>query len=136
MLKGILSISGHSGLYKLVSQSKSTIIVESLEDGKRTPAYGSSRVSALEDITMYTTDGDIKLGDVFVNIYKYTKNGQAIDAKKASNDELKAYMDNVLPTWDKDRIYVSDIKKLFTWYNILQSKGIITDKEEKAEEAK
>ena len=135
MLKGILSIAGQSGLFKLVSQGKNTIIVESLIDGKRMPAYGSSRVSALEDISMYTTEGDVKLSDVFVNIFKFTNGQPAIDAKKSSGDELKAYMNNVLPNWDKDRIYVSDLKKLFTWYNILQAKGIITDKEDKAEEA-
>lgn len=137
MLKGILSISGQGGLFKLVSQGKNTIIVESLADGKRMPAYASSRVSALEEISMYTYGDDVKLGEIFLNIFKYTNGGPAIDAKKASNDELKAYMDHALPDWDKERVYISDIKKLFNWYNILQSKGIITDKaEEKAEEAK
>ncbi|MCQ2229952.1 MAG: DUF5606 domain-containing protein [Bacteroidales bacterium] len=133
MLKGILSIAGQGGLFKLVSQGKNTIIVESLATGKRMPAYATSRVSALEDISMYTTEGDVKLSEVMANIYKYTKGEQAIDAKTASNDDLKKYMDNVLPNWDKDRIYTSDLKKLFNWYNILQAAGIASDKAETEE---
>src|SRR5574344_2050787 len=122
MLKGILAITGQSGLFKMVSQAKNSIIVESLVDGTRMPAYASSRVSALEDISMYTEEGDIKLSDVFMKILEHTKGGAAIDPKKASADELKAYFAAVLPTYDKDRVYVSDIKKLFTWYNLLASK--------------
>ncbi len=135
MLKGILSISGQSGLFKLVSQGKNTIIVESITTGKKTPAYATSRVSALADISMYTTEDDVKLSTVFTNIYKYTNGAQAIDPKKASVDELKAYMDNVLPNWDKERIYTSDLKKLFTWYNILQAAGLVSDKEDEEEKA-
>ncbi|MCQ2203864.1 MAG: DUF5606 domain-containing protein [Bacteroidales bacterium] len=133
MLKAILSIAGQGGLFKLVSQGKNTIIVEDIATGKRLPAYATSRVSALEDISMYTTEGDVTLKEVMANIYKYTKGEQAIDPKKASSDELKKYMDNVLPTWDKDRIYVSDLKKLFGWYNILQSAGLVSDKIEEEE---
>jgi len=133
MLKGILSIAGQGGLFKLVSQGKNTIIVESLATGKRMPAYATSRVSALEDISMYTTEGDVKLSEVMANINKYTKGAQAIDAKTASNDDLKKYMDNVLPNWDKDRIYTSDLKKLFNWYNILQAAGIASDKADSEE---
>lgn len=135
MLKGILSIAGQGGLFKLVSQGKNTIIVESLADGRRVPAYATSRVSALSDISMYTTEGDVKLSQVMANVYKVANGGQAIDAKKASSDELKAYMDKVLPNWDKDRIYTSDLKKLFTWYNILQQAGIATDKVDDEAEA-
>lgn len=133
MLKGILSIAGQSGLFKLVSQGKNTIIVESIATGKKMPAYATSRVSALSDISMYTTEDDVKLSTVMANIYKYTNGAQAIDAKKASADELKAYMDNVLPNWDKERIYTSDLKKLFTWYNILQAAGLVNDKDNEEE---
>lgn len=136
MLKGILSIAGQGGLFKLVSQGKNTIIVESIADGKRMPAYATSRVSALSDISMYTTEDDVKLSTVMANIYKYTNGAQAIDSKKASSEELKAYMSKVLPNWDKDRIYTSDLKKLFTWYNILQAAGLVSDKDEEEETEK
>lgn len=132
MLKGILSIAGQGGLFKLVSQGNNSIIVESLVDGKRMPAHGTSRVSALEDISMYTEDGDVKLSYVFACIYDFTKGEKCIDAKKASADELKKYMNNVLPNWDKEHIYVSDLKRLFTWFNILIDKNIITAENAKA----
>lgn len=133
MLKGILSIAGHGGLFKLVSQGNNNIIVESLADGKRMPAHSTSRVSALEDISMYTIEGDIKLSSVFANIFNYTNGAKAIDAK-ASSDELKSYMSAVLPNWDKERIYTSDIKKLFTWYNLLLDKEVINAESVKAAE--
>lgn len=134
MLKGILSIAGQSGLYKLVSQGKNTIIVESIETGKKMPAYATSRVSALSDISMYTTEDDVKLSTVMANIYKYTNGTKAIDPKKATNEELKSYMSNVLPNWDKERIYTSDLKKLFTWYNILQAANLVSDNDSEEEE--
>ena len=134
MLKGILSIAGQSGLFKLVSQGNNSIIVESLTDGKRMPAHGTSRVSALEDISMYTEDGDVKLSYVFACIYDFTKGEKCIDVKKASAAEIKEYMGNVLPNWDKEHIYMSDLKRLFTWYNLLLEKGVITA--ENAQKAK
>ena len=133
MLTGLLAISGQSGLYKMLSQGKNILIVENLADGKRLSVTNTQRVSALRDISMYTLDGDIKRATVISNIFKYTKGEPAIDPKKASADELKSYMDNVLPNWDKEHIYTSDIKRLFSWYNILQSRNIV--REETAEEA-
>lgn len=124
MLKGILSISGQSGLFKLVSQAKNSIIVESLVDGKRFPAYSTSRVSALEDISIYTEEADVKLTEIFLKIFEYTNGGQA-PAGKASAHELKSFFETILPTYDKDRVYVSDIKKVFGWYNLLVSKNLI-----------
>ncbi|MBK3519357.1 DUF5606 family protein [Carboxylicivirga marina] len=118
MLKGILAISGQRGLFKLVSQAKNSIIVESLIDGKRIPAYATSRISALEDISIYTEDEDVKLFDVFKAIYEKENGGMAI-APKSSGNELKAYFTEILPLYDKDRVYVSDIKKVLTWYNLL-----------------
>lgn len=125
MLTEIISISGQSGLFKLISRGNNAIIVESLIDGKKMPVNSTSRVSALEDISMYTEDGDIKLKKVFVNIFNYTQGAKCLDAKKASSDELKSLMNNVLPNWDKERIYTSDLKKLFLWYNLLLDKNII-----------
>ncbi|MBN2743815.1 hypothetical protein LX69_03238 [Breznakibacter xylanolyticus] len=124
MLKEILAISGQGGLFKVISQAKNAIIVESLVDGKRMPAHASSRISALEDISVYTEDGDMKLAVVFKRIADKENNGEAIDAK-SSNDQLKAYFEQVLPEYDKERVYVSDIKKIISWYNLLVQKQML-----------
>lgn len=135
MLKTILSIAGKPGLYKLVSQGRNMLIVESLMDKKRIPAYGSEKIISLGDIAMYTDAEDVPLSQVLTAV-KTKENGQAatIDLKKASQDELKAYMSEVLPNFDRDRVHVSDIKKLISWYNLLVKAGI-TDFEEQAEAA-
>jgi len=137
MLKGILAISGQRGLFKMVSQAKNSIIVESLIDGKRMPAYATSRISALEDISIYTEEEDVKLVDIFKLIYEKENGGQAIKPKSSGN-ELKVYFEGVLPTYDKDRVYVSDIKKVLTWYNLLIEKEMIDPNafEENEEEVK
>ncbi len=128
MLKGILSISGQRGLFKMVSQAKNSIIVESLLDGKRMPAYATSKISALEDISIYTEEEDVKLADVFIAIHKH-ENGAAVSILKGSNDELKNYFQKVMPTYDKDRVYVSDIKKVLTWYNIIIENNLFDAKQ-------
>lgn len=139
MLKGILAISGQRGLFKLVSQAKNSIIVESLIDGKRMPAYATSRISALEDISIYTEDEDVKLFDVFKAIYEKEDGGMAISSKSSGN-ELKSYFEEVLPLYDKDRVYVSDIKKVLNWYNILIENELFdpnaVEEEEEAQESK
>ncbi len=124
MLKTILSISGKSGLYKLVSQGKNMLIVESLLDKKRFPAYGSDKIISLGDIAMYTDDEDVPLQEV-LNSIKKKENGAsiALDLKKASPDELRDFMAEVLPTYDRDRVHLSDIKKLISWYNLLVTTG-------------
>ncbi len=132
MLEGILSISGKSGLFKLVSQGRNIIIVESVADGKRQPVSGMSRVSALQEISMFTVDGDVPLSHVMANIFKLTGGKECIKAN-ASNEELKAFMAQALPEWDADRIHVSDIQKLVTWYNILVAHGLVSDKEDEEE---
>ena len=124
MLKEILSISGHGGLFKMVSQAKNSIIVESLVDGKRMPTYATSRISALEDISVFTEEGETKLEEVFKLIHAKEDGQQAISAK-SSADELKKYMESVLPNYDKDRVYVSDIKKVISWYNLLIEKDML-----------
>mgnify|MGYP006988863742 FL=1 len=133
MLEGILSVAGKSGLYKLLSQGKNMIVVESIEDGKRSPVSSNARVSALQEISMYTVDGDVKLSRVMANIYKHTGGKQCLTAK-SSAEELKQFMADVLPEWDSERIYVSDIKKLVTWYNLLVDKGLVSDKEDETNE--
>ena len=133
MLKTILSIAGKPGLYKLVSQGRNMLIVESLVDKKRTPAYGSEKIISLGDIAMYTDAEDVPLSQVLTAV-KRKENGEVatIDLKKAAQDELKAYMAEVLPNFDRDRVHVSDIKKLISWYNLLIKSGM-TDFEEQPE---
>ena len=132
-LQDILSISGYSGLYKHVSQTKNGIIVESLADKKRMPAYASSKISALEDIAIFTYEDDMPLIKVFEKIYN-KEHGAAI-SHKSSAAELKKYFEEVLPEYDKERVYVSDIKKVIQWYNILNEHGMLEfkDEEDKAE---
>lgn len=130
MLKEILSISGKSGLYKLVSQAKNMLIVESLIDGKRIPAYSKDKVVSLGDIAIFTETAEVKLGLVLEAI-KTKENGAvcSIDTK-ADNDTLRNYMSEILPEYDRDRVYPSDIRKLITWYNSLIASNI-TDFAEK-----
>lgn len=137
MLKTILSISGKPGLYKLVSQGKNMLIVETITpDKKRMPAYAADKIISLGDIAMYTTDSEVPLSEVFESM-KTKEEGQEtqIDSKKSSNDELKAYLSEVLPDFDEDRVYPSDIKKLISWYNILISNGITDFKTEEPKES-
>lgn len=133
MLKTILSISGKPGLYKLVSQGRNMLIVESLMDKRRFPAYGNEKIISLSDIAMYTDTEDVPLKNVFLAM-KTKENGAAvaIDLKKATADELRGYLAEVLPNFDRDRVYVTDIKKLISWYNLLVSCGM-TDFEDAAE---
>jgi hypothetical protein len=123
-LKGILSISGQSGLYKLISQARNGIIVESLEDKKRMPAYASSKISSLEDIAIYTDKQEVPLNSIFETIYKKENGGPAIN-HKSQPDKLKLYFAEILPNYNRDKVYVSDIKRLLNWYNILQNLGLI-----------
>lgn len=136
MLKEILSISGKPGLYKMISQGKNMVIVESLLDGKRIPAYTKDKVVSLGDIAMYTQTEEVSLASVLENI-KAKENGQACPVDpKADNPTLRKYMEEVLPEYDRDRVYPSDMRKLFSWYNILINSGIteFLSKEEAAEE--
>lgn len=134
-LTGIISISGKPGLYKVVAQTKNSIIVESLSDGKRIPAYAKDRISALEDISIYTYSDDTPLKEIYQTIYDKENGGEA-PSHKGSANELKAYLSEILPDYDEERVYPSDIKKLFQWYNILQKSGNLTpvESEEKIEE--
>ena len=135
MLKTILAISGKPGLYKLVSQAKNMLIVEAVSaDKKRTPVYEHDKVISLGDIAMYTDADEIPLAEVLENI-KNLKNGGVVelDYRKASNDELSAFMAEALPNYDRDRVRTSDIKKLVQWYNLLVSNGE-TEFVEKTEE--
>jgi len=132
MLDGILSISGQPGLFKVVSQTKNGIIVESLETKKRFPTYTSSKVSALSDIAIFTSEEEVPLADVFKKIFTVENKGKSSVTKASSDSEIKEYFEDILPTYDKDRVYVSDMKKVLTWYNVLLSHDLIV-LEEKTE---
>lgn len=133
-LKGFISITGKPGLFKVVGQAKDRLIVESLTDGKRMPAFASQKISALEDITMYTTDDDVPLGEIIQKIYDKENGGACISANEESA-KLHAYFAEVLPNYDKERVYNSDVKKLFSWYNMLQSSGTFTKIQEEEKKA-
>ena len=132
MQQTILAISGKPGLYKLISRGKNNLIVESLDEThRRMPAFATDRITSLADIAMFTETDDIPLMDVLENLKALEEGKKAsIDLKKASSNELKDYFTKVLPEWDRDRVHVSDIKKLISWYNILIEAGITDFKEE------
>jgi hypothetical protein len=134
MLKGILAISGQSGLFKVLSEGKNSVIVESLLTGKRSTVYTDAKMSALEDIAIYTSQEDLPLRKVFKKIADKENGGRAMDAKN-SPEELKKYFAEVLPDYDKEKVYFSDIKKVISWYNLLQDKGML-DLEDEQEEKK
>ena len=134
MLKTILSIAGKPGLYKLVSQGKNMLIVESLVDGRRSPAYGNDKIVSLGDISLFTNAEDVSLRQVLKNMLEKENGAEVtLDFKKAKTPELQAYLEQVLPDFDRDRVHPNDIRKLISWYNILVKSGN-TDFEEKAEE--
>ena len=124
MLKTILSISGRPGLYRLVSHGKNMLIVESLIDKKKVPAYAKDKVISLGDIAIYTNEGEVALHEVLTNIKNKENGEKASILPSAKSDELRAYMAEILPDFDKDRVYPSDIKKLISWYNLLIGVGI------------
>jgi dephospho-CoA kinase len=132
MQQTILAISGKPGLYKLISRGKNNLIVESLDSmHRRQPAFASDRITSLADIAMFTETDDIPLMDVLENLKTLEAGKKAsVDPKKASTKELQDYFTKVLPEWDRDRVHVSDIKKLISWYNILIEAGITDFKEE------
>jgi Domain of unknown function (DUF5606) len=134
-LSGIISIAGMSGLHKVVAQIKNGLIVESLVDKKRVPAYSTSKVSALEDVNIYSTGDDVPLKEVFQKIYDKEKGGAAVD-HKLPDAEMKKYFKAAFPEYDEERVYVSDIKKIISWYNLLHKEGLLEKKEEKTEEEK
>ena len=134
-LSKILSISGKPGLFKLVSQTKNGALIESLIDGKRQQAFAKEKISSLEDISIFTTDEDVPLSKVFQEIYKKEEGKECINPK-SDTKELVSYMKEVLPNVDLERVYTSDMKKLFTWYNILNQIDLIdlNEKEEETQE--
>lgn len=134
MLKKILSISGKKGLFRLVKQGRNMIIVESLVDGKRTPAYGTDKIISLGDISMYTTEEDVPLSKV-LTLLKDKAEGKPVDVDSLDDAAVRSYFATVLPDFDDERVYTSDIRKLFNWYNQLLAAGITDYAEEEAPKA-
>jgi hypothetical protein len=134
MLKGIIAISGQSGLFKVLSEGKNNVIVESLLTSKRSTVYTDAKMSALEDIAIFTTQEDLPLRKVFKKISDKENGGKAIDVKN-SPEELKKYFAEVLPDYDREKVYFSDIKKVISWYNLLQEKGLLDLTEEDNKES-
>lgn len=128
-LKGIIAISGQPGLYKIVAQSKNGIIVEHLSDQKRTHIQASTRVSNLAEISMFTTSEDKPIEAIMGTIFEKTEGGAAIDAK-GSDAEITAYFESILPDYDKERVYISNMRKLIQWYNTLHATGQLKRKSE------
>lgn len=124
MLKKILSVSGKPGLYKLISTSKNLNVVESLLDGKKIPVYMTEKVVALSDVSIYTTENDVPLYEVFKKIKEKENGAKAGLGSKSSNKEVFAYFKEILPDYDTDKVYASDVKKVLSWYNILIDKNI------------
>ena len=134
-LKDIMAISGKPGLYKFVAQGRNAIIVEQIETGKRTSAFTHERINSLEEITVFTDDKDKPLKDVFKAIYE-KEDGKESISPKSDNQTLKDYFGEVVPDYDHDRVYVSDIKKILAWYNILQKADMLSFEEEEEKEEK
>jgi hypothetical protein len=130
ILKDILSISGQPGLFRFIAQGKNAIIVEHLETKKRSSASGTAKVSSLEDIAIFSTTEDVPLGKVFDLIFEEANGGAAVDPK-ADNDVIKNWFEKVLPDYSKDKVYVSDIRKVAAWYNILQKLDLLVKEENK-----
>lgn len=119
MLKTILAISGKPGLYKMVSNSKNMVIVESLQDNKKLPVHARDRIISLGDISIYTEDGEVSLEEVLTSIKKKEEGKVASIAPNSKPEDLKKYFVEILPSFDRDRVYPSDIKKVIGWYNLL-----------------
>lgn len=123
-LEKIISISGKPGLFKLISQLRNGFIIEDVATKKKVSISNSSQVSLLDNISIFTTDNEVPLFDVFENIAK-KEDYKATISHKSSHEELRAFMAEVLPNYDEERVYDSDIKKLAQWYNLLQKSGYI-----------
>jgi hypothetical protein len=134
-LKDLMVISGHPGIYRFISQGRNSIIVESLEDKKRMSAYASSKISSLEEIAVFTETGELPLADVFKRIYEHT-GGKPVPGNKPAEKEIRGFFTEMVPEYDRDRVYVSDMKKIINWYNQLIDYGLLKpDPEESGDSA-
>ena len=123
MLKSIVAISGKPGLYKVLSQGKNMLIVENLTDGKRVPAHSSEKVVSLGDISMFTEGEDKPLHEILEAIKTKENGAKASVDPKSDNDALRKYFAQIVPDFDRDSVYPTDIRKLVQWYNLLIETG-------------
>ena len=130
-LESIISVTGKPGLFKVVSQTKNGLIVESISDGKRMPVNAAEKVSALSDISVYTYEGDIPLSEVYDMLYKKTA-GKASVSHKSKPEELQAALQEIVEDFDKERVYNSDLKKMFQWFNILIAADLLKPEKKEA----
>jgi hypothetical protein len=132
-LTEILAISGKPGLYKMISHTKNGMLVESFNDQKRFPVFAHEKISSLEEISIFSETEDMPLKEVFKKIFDLLEGGKAL-SHKSSADELKDFFDDAVPDYDKERVYVSDIKKVIQWYNILHELELLEFSEEEEQE--
>ncbi len=139
-LKDVVSVTGMPGLHKILGQNKNGLVLEALADGKKFSTNLRQRVSILSDISMFTDEGEIKLALVIHQIKQLEDSGTEIPNGKMDNDEAKAFMAQVLPNFDRERVYPSDMKKLFSWYHLLKAQldfeSLTKEEEEGTEESK
>ena len=131
-LKDFISVAGKSGLHTIVGKSKNNVIVESLKDKKRFPIFNTNKISGLSDISIYTYDEEILLSELFDRIQKKYKKEAAISHLESA-EELKKVFEELVPNYDQDQVYNSDIKKVFQWYNILHDTDNLIKEESKEE---
>ncbi len=134
-LSGLLSIGGKSGLFNMISSTKTGLIVEGLEDKKRIPVYSAHQISALEEISIYTYEEDVPLVEVFEKIHTHLNDAEIISPKSSKND-LLAFFKEVLPYYNEEQVYASDVKKIVQWYKTLNKAGLMVFDDEKEEETK
>jgi hypothetical protein len=123
-LKGIISITGRPGLYRVISQGKVNVIIESLVDKKRIPAFASEKISSLEDISIFTNEEEVKLSEVFTTLLGKYEGREGL-GHKSNENELRAEFTSIVPNYDLERVYLSDIRKVFQWYNLLIKEGVL-----------
>lgn len=128
-ISSVIAIAGMPGLYKVVGQTKNGVVCESLIDKKRIPAFNSHKISSLTDISIYTTSEDKPLKEVLQAIFDKEKGEKTIDPKSTDEKGMREYMKTVLPDYDEERVHVSDLRKLFNWYNLLHGSGLLTAEE-------
>ncbi len=137
MFERIMTVSGKPGLFRLVSSGRNMFVVEMIDSThKRMPVYNSDKIVMLDDIAIYTDTEEVPLRNVFAAIYEKEQAVLPFDLKLSTPEELVEYFETVMPDYDRERVYLTHIKKMYTWYNILVSNGItdFSDPEEAAEE--
>jgi hypothetical protein len=134
-LEGIINVSGKPGLFKVISRSSNNVIIESLIEKKRTAIYSHNQANLLDEIGIYTYNDTIPLSEIFTEIAKKTNCGPSIN-HKSSKTELTNYFRDILPEYDEERVYISDIKKVIQWYNSMQSLKMIKLEKTKKKESK